>query len=70
VGKQKDPETEMKTEKIITTWMTASLMLFNVVPQIQHETIKTAVICITSIFTIIIFIWLICKKNKRDETQN
>ncbi|MBB1643631.1 hypothetical protein A9970_06635 [Sphingobacterium sp. UME9] len=70
MGKQKDPETEMKTEKIITTWMTDSLMLFNVVHQIQYETIKTAVICITSIFTIIIFIWLICKKNKRDETQN
>lgn len=57
----------MKTEKIITTWTAASLMLFNVVPQIKHETIKTALICITSIFTIVMFIWLICKKNNRNE---
>jgi hypothetical protein len=57
----------MKTEKIITTWMAASSMLVTVVPQIKHETMKTVVICITSIFTIVLFIWLICKKNDRNE---
>lgn len=59
---KKNPIAEMKTEKIITTWMGAAIMMFNVMPQIKHEGIKTAIICMTTSFTIVLYIWLICKK--------
>lgn len=52
----------MKTEKIFTTWMAVAITLFNVIPQIKHEEIKTTVICVTMSFTIALFILLVFKK--------
>jgi hypothetical protein len=57
----------MKTEKIIAAWTSAALMFINCLPQIKHEGVKMAIICVMVIFTLFIFGWSICNRKKSND---
>ena len=59
----------MKTEKILTAWLTFCTAVFGCLTLVKHDTVRMSILCGLIIFTIIL-IGLMLARNRNDRNND